>query len=62
MNITFLRLYLYVPTNRRQTSEFNTSIHCLIGDIFFVTKGIATWAVILLNLSSFEHLHFFNLS
>ena len=32
-------------------SEFNTSIHRLIGDIFFVT-------VIWWNLSSFEHLHF----
>ena len=38
VNIAFLCLYLYVPTNRRQTSEFNTSIHCLIGDIFSLQK------------------------
>ena len=37
----------------------NTSIHRLIGDIFFVTKCIVKWAVIWWNLSSFEHLHFF---
>ena len=40
-------------------SKFNASIHRLIGDIFFVTKCIAKWAVIWWNLLSFEHLHFF---
>ena len=39
-------------------SKFNTSIHRLIGDIFFVTKCIVKWAVIWWNLSSFGHLHF----
>ena len=46
VNIAFLRLFLFVQTNRRKTSEFNASIHRLISDIFFVTKGIAIWAVI----------------
>ena len=46
MNNAFLRLFHYVRTNRRINTEFNTSIHRLIGDIFFVTKGIAIWAVI----------------
>ena len=39
-------------------SEFNISIHRLIGDIFFVTQCIVKWTVIWWNLSSFEHLHF----
>ena len=39
-------------------SEFNISIHRLIGNIFFVTQCIVKWAVIWWNLSSFEDLHF----
>ena len=42
----------------RWPSEFNISIHRLIGDIFFVTQCFVTWAVIWWNLSSVEHLHF----
>ena len=34
VNIAFLRLFLYVQTNRRLNIKINTSIHRLIGDIF----------------------------
>ena len=46
MNIPFLRLFLYVQTNPRINIRINTSIRRLIGDISFVTKGIAVLAVI----------------
>ena len=38
MNIAFLRLFLYEQTNRTMTSEFNSAMHSLIGDIFFRYK------------------------
>ena len=42
----FFAFILYVQTNRRINIRTYASIHRLIGDIFFATKGIAVWAVI----------------
>ena len=40
-------VYFYMCRQIAQlTLEFNTSKHCLIGDIFLVTKGLAKGAVI----------------
>ena len=38
VNIAFLRLFLYVQTNRRINIRINTSVQRLIGDIFSLQR------------------------
>ena len=47
MNIGVFCVYYHMYRQIAEKAlEFNTSINRLIGDNFFVTKGIAIWAVI----------------